>query len=382
MTGGMKLILSVVVALFSLGASVEAKTVKVFILSGQSNMVGWAHVRTLEGEKVLLERLRDRRGRWIERDDVFIHAQVGDDVRKGKLSVGYGGNGPEWIGPELTFGIEMGDRFEEPVLLIKAAWGGKDLYCDFRPPSAGQPTYTVPPHDGEPREFGANYRQLVAHVRLALDGIATDFPALKRHEVELAGFVWFQGWNEMFCADEIREDVYAEYPSNFAALVDDLRREFDAPQLPAVVGEMGVNGDGANERIRGLREAQALIPYERSLRGTVTFVRTAPLWDEAVDGAFRDLEKIRDEQRRKLEPKIEKKLARKLRGREDDERERMVRDETNRAVEASKEFRAANDAWERVGSHWECHYHGSGKIMAAIGFALADGMNELIGSGD
>jgi hypothetical protein len=31
----------------------------------------------------------------------------------------------------------MGDHFENQVLLIKTAWGGKSLYKDFRPPSSG-----------------------------------------------------------------------------------------------------------------------------------------------------------------------------------------------------------------------------------------------------
>ncbi len=376
-------------ALVASGAEAAAgstKVVRVFVLAGQSNMVGWSHVRTL-GPRVksrdrspLLARLRQRNGEWIERDDVFVHANVGDRVRKGRLTVGYGGGDDGgWFGPELMFGHEMGDRFDEPVLLIKAAWGGKDLYCDFRPPSAGAPEYEIPPRDGEARDVGASYRKLVAHVRAALDGLATDFPELRRHEVELAGFVWFQGWNEMFCDDAIREQVYAEYPANFAALLSDLRAEFDAPDLPAVVGELGVNGDGANERIRGLRAAQARIPDEPSLAGAVTFVETASLWDDDVDAAWRRLEETRSEARRRLRPKLERKLNRKLRGRSEEERERLLREETERAAEETKEVRAAHEAWEEVGSHWECHYHGSGTMMIDIGRALANGMEAHLG---
>jgi len=49
------------------------------------------------------------------------------------------------MGPELGFGFVLGDYFEEPVLLIKTAWGGKSLYQDFRPPGSGGqvgPCYT------------------------------------------------------------------------------------------------------------------------------------------------------------------------------------------------------------------------------------------------
>ena len=54
--------------------------------------------------------------------------------RNGPLKPGYGSSQKK-IGPELGFGWVVGDAFEEPVLLIKLAWGGKSLAEDFRPPS-------------------------------------------------------------------------------------------------------------------------------------------------------------------------------------------------------------------------------------------------------
>ena len=47
----------------------------------------------------------------------------------------YGGR--HHFGPELQFGHVLGDYFDNQVLLIKTAWGGKSLYRDFRPPSSG-----------------------------------------------------------------------------------------------------------------------------------------------------------------------------------------------------------------------------------------------------
>ena len=43
-------------------------------------------------------------------------------------------------GAELELGTVLGDHFDEPVLLIKAAWGGHSLAKLFRPPSAGMPS--------------------------------------------------------------------------------------------------------------------------------------------------------------------------------------------------------------------------------------------------
>lgn len=362
----------------------EQQPVKVFILSGQSNMVGWSHIRTLDNRKkdpesrALLARIKKGKERWVERDDVFIYANVDDKILKGNLSVGFGGGGKDWIGPELLLGIELGDHFDEPVLLIKAAWGGKDLYCDFRPPGAGEPAYSIPPRGDTPREQGAYYRKLVEEVHRALDGMARDFPALKRRKVELCGFVWFQGWNEMFADKAIQEQVYAEYASNFAHLVEDLRREFEAPDLPVVVGEMGVNGEDVRENIQKLRAAQAEIPQQSALSGNCALVPTARFWDTEVDAAFDHREEVSRTIYRKLEPGIERKLKRSMKGKDDKERDRMVRDATNKAVHATSKYQAADESWQRIGSHWECHYHGSAKIYSLIGQSLGKEMIRLV----
>ena len=44
---------------------------------------------------------------------------------------------------EVGFGWVLGDALDEPVLLVKCAWGGKSLAVDFRPPSAGKPPYSL-----------------------------------------------------------------------------------------------------------------------------------------------------------------------------------------------------------------------------------------------
>src|SRR5437764_2566778 len=125
-----------------LPAADPPKPVKVFILAGQSNMEGKAKVSLLEYQagqpatRDLYKHLR-KDGKWVERDDVWIKFLD----RKGKLTVGYGS--PGCIGPELEFGNVVGDRYQEQVLLIKTAWGGRSLYRDFRPPSAGLPPAAV-----------------------------------------------------------------------------------------------------------------------------------------------------------------------------------------------------------------------------------------------
>lgn len=198
------------------------KPVKVFILAGQSNMEGKApdalldYQATDEKTRDLFAHLR-KDDKWIVRDDVFIKFLD----RRGPLTVGYGS--PGCTGVELEFGSVMGDHFEEPVLLIKAAWGGHSLFKNFRSPSAGFPADAVLQKDldqaqanvkknneknkkGDPlptmedvkKQYGLSYRNMLGEVKDVMDNYETMFPALKGQKLELAGFVWFQGWNDQY----------------------------------------------------------------------------------------------------------------------------------------------------------------------------------------
>ena len=124
--------MALIVAVLLLGLSSMAraadKKVKVFILAGQSNMEGHGQVRSLDwlGEHPkyghLLKKLKNADGSWAVRDDVTISWKA-KDKKTGPLTVGWGASENE-IGPELMFGTIMGEKYDEPVLLIKTAWGG------------------------------------------------------------------------------------------------------------------------------------------------------------------------------------------------------------------------------------------------------------------
>jgi hypothetical protein len=229
--------LLVSMALFCLAYPAAAgKPIQIFILAGQSNMQGQGvvdmdhpeHYNHGKGNLVWsmkhsqskdqMQHLRDDKGNWVQRDDVSIWYKVKDKVRTGKLTIGYTGyGGSTHIGPELQFGHVVGDALDEPVLLIKTAWGGKSLQKDFRPPSA----------EGE---TGAYYTQMVSEVHEAL-------AELKDNPYELAGFIWQQGWNDM-----VDKEATAEYADNLVLLAKDIRAEFKSPELPFIVGELGNGG--------------------------------------------------------------------------------------------------------------------------------------------
>ncbi len=224
---------------------------QVFILAGQSNMEGQGvvsmdHPQYYNGgkgnlvwsmahspSKAKMQHLKDAGGDWVVRNDVEISFKAKGTVRKGRLTVGYTGYGKSsHIGPELQFGHVMGDLIKEPVLLIKTAWGGKSLYQDFRPPSSGG-------------QIGPYYTQMIQEVRDALQ-------ALGDEEYEIKGFVWMQGWNDM-CT----EAAVPEYAENLVNLARDIREEFEMPELPIIIGELGNGGPAKpGSSMQKFRDAQ------------------------------------------------------------------------------------------------------------------------------
>lgn len=258
------------------GAAVAEGPVKVFLLAGQSNMEGQA-VADLSGKDynggrgtlavlmkdpdkaAMFRHLRKPDGTWVVRDDVWVRYQREErPLLAGPLGLGFSVYGdPHHFGPELQFGHVAGDAFAEPVLLVKTAWGGKDLYRDFRPPSSGG---TVGPY----------YRRMIADVRTALAEGGKEFPALAGRTFELAGFVWYQGWNDG-CQPKT---AVPEYEQNLVNLIRDVRKEFGTPRLPVVVGELTGPWVEAPGEWATLRRAQAAAAARAEFDGTVRFVPT------------------------------------------------------------------------------------------------------------
>ena len=201
------------------------RPLKVFILAGQSNMEGHARISTFDyiGDDPetapILKEMLGPDGKPKVCDNVWISYLTGDAFGNkpngeglGKLTAGFGARsnptepGNE-IGPEFTFGIYMSKAVKEPILLIKAAWGGKALHTDFRPPSAGP--YVLNEHDlkrkanfekaGTPEaevewekknreQTGKYYHYMVDHVNRVLKDIKRVYPDYdEKQGYEVAG---------------------------------------------------------------------------------------------------------------------------------------------------------------------------------------------------
>jgi alpha-galactosidase len=299
------LMLSTLTALLLTGLTTAAeKPVKVFILAGQSNMEGKApnalldHQATDAKTKDFFAHLR-KGDAWAVRDDAFIKYLE----RQGPLTVGYGS--PGRTGVELEFGTVMAEQFDEPVLLIKTCWGGHSLFKQFRSPSAGLPDEAtlqaelakaqqrvtknneknkkqmpLPTMADIKSEYGSSYRNMLAEVKETLTSADSLFPALNGRKLEIAGFVWFQGWNDQYGAEN-------EYESNMTHFIHDVRKDLNAPKLPFVIGVMGQNGSQpAKGAMAIIQKAQLAMNDVPEFKGNVKAIRTDELVDKAAEELY------------------------------------------------------------------------------------------------
>ena len=312
----------------------EKKPVKVFILAGQSNMEGKGKIDPLLNHQIKAPETRDffahfhKDGEYIEREDVWINYLK----RRGNLTVGYGS--PGCIGLELQFGHVMGNHYDEPVLLIKTAWGGKSIGIDFRPPSSGLQSEEAIAESVENMikrdynniirnewnkakkdnpdikrkeieekssasiekirkakadeyrkqvvdRYGHFYRLMMTEIKTTLSEIKIRFPQYDGRGYEIAGFVWFQGWNDMYGR------LPGEYAKNMENFIRDVRKELDVPNLPVAIGIMGQNGfKEAKGNMVVVQKAQASMNDIADFRGNVKAIPTDIYWDKRADEAF------------------------------------------------------------------------------------------------
>ncbi|MEO8352625.1 MAG: sialate O-acetylesterase [Chthoniobacteraceae bacterium] len=305
--------------LVSLNAADPAKPLKVFILAGQSNMEGHAKVETFDylgddpATAPILLTMRNADGTPRVCNHAWISYLTGSGDTNGegfgKLTAGYGSRSNPAedggkIGPEFTFGITMDEAFEEPVLIIKTAWGGKSIFYDFRPPSAGPYPRTEQDiaKDRNPEsDSGHYYRLMIEHVKRVLANPQRVCPEYdEKQGYEIAGFVWFQGFNDMVNRDvypllpkDSQGNRFAKYSEWMADFIRDVRKDLDAPKMPFVIGVMGVDGNRAREDNLQFREAMAAPAALPEFRGNVTAVPTAPFWDEPLAGIQEKYEQVR-----------------------------------------------------------------------------------------
>ena len=213
---------------------------------------------------------------------------------------------------------------------------------------------------------------MIEHVKFVLSDLTRICPHYDSQQgYEIAGFVWFQGFNDM-----VNRNVYPEsskdssnnrfesYTQNLGHLIRDVRKELNTPDLPVVIGVMGVGGNNPNEKNAEFREAMTATASLADLKGSVIPIQTADFWDSSLAAIDEKRGKIR--QMRHLLRTKNKNHANK---------------DGNMTPQQQKDFvsqfefdlitAAERAQWERGASNAGYHYLGCAKTFAVMGQAFA-----------
>ncbi len=227
------------------------KPVQVFILMGQSNMLGFGNPGPVKG--VAAEKypyLVDDAGNWNVRKDVrnvfFCMAQL----KYNDWLTAENGNGSGKFGPEIGIGNYLGHAIDAPVMLLKSCVGNRALGWDLLPPSAVGTGAKGQSYQGDSESSnrkvseavkaksgwyaGLQYDQDVGAAQTALKDLATYYPG--GTEFEVAGFFWWQG------NAEPGKGSVENYDKNLAFLFNDLKKDFNAPNAKFVCATLGEHG--------------------------------------------------------------------------------------------------------------------------------------------
>ena len=285
------------------------KPVQVYILLGQSNMVGAGKIKgDKEGsltyavqKKNKYPYLVDDEGNWTVRKDV----RYGRVMGSGTGAMRRFNN--EWmtisggrIGPEFGIGHYVGHATDAPVLILKSCIGNRSLGWDLLPP--GSERYEVEVKDRktgktktfvyagykdspdkwekgtEPKKIGwyagMQYDGDVANAKKVLAELDKYYPGAKGYEI--AGFFWWQGDKDRYNAGHA-----GRYEQNLVHLIETLRKDFDAPKAKFVCATLGQTKKGAKGNEGKILAAQFAVDGKTGkypkFKGNVATVYSHPL---------------------------------------------------------------------------------------------------------
>ncbi len=284
-----------------------SQPVQVFILLGQSNMVGFGEVGgpDREGsikhsvrEKGLYPFLVDEDGEWSVRKDV---RNVFVMHRRGNMNV----QANDWlrigttrrIGPEIGIGHHLGNLLDAPVMLLKSCIGNRSLGWDLLPPGSEQYEYDGRIYAGykespdswevgeepEPIDWyaGKQYDDDIGNVKKVLEDLETYYPGAEGYEI--AGFFWWQGDKDRYNAAHA-----TRYEQNLVRLIHALREDFDAPDAKFVCATLGQTEKGAGGNEGHILNAKLAVDGGSGkypeFEGNVATVYTHPLSQGGASG--------------------------------------------------------------------------------------------------
>jgi hypothetical protein len=273
-----------------------SQPVQVYILLGQSNMLGFGKISGGDGSlenavksKDKYPYLVDESGSWTERKD----------VRNVRVMVGKGGMqvfNNEWmtikgkaIGPEMGIGHYVGQVTDAPVMILKSCIGNRSLGWDLLPPGSESYEFEgkkVPGYRGTPDNpegngekvedqwyAGKQYDDDTENAKKVLADLDKYYPGAKSYEI--AGFFFWQG-----AKDSGSKENSSRYEKNLVQFIKSLRKDFEAPNAKFVVATMGQTKKGAGGNEGLILEAQLAVDGEAGkydeFKGNVASVYSNP----------------------------------------------------------------------------------------------------------
>jgi hypothetical protein len=284
-----------------------SKPVQVYILLGQSNMLGFGKINPSKGkaegslthavkEKKLYPYLIDDKANWTVRNDVRNVRVMGSGTGSMKVFNNEwmtitGGN----IGPEIGIGHHVGHATDAPVMILKSCIGNRALGWDLLPPGSDGfeftdtkgVTWIHPGYRGTPERWekgtepkkinwyaGMQYEGDVARAKKVLAELDTYYPEAKEYEV--AGFFWWQGDRDSRSAA-----LCSRYEKNLVHLIKQLRKDFNAPNAKFVCATLGQTKKGATDNGGKLLDAMFAVDGKSGkypeFKGIVATVYSHPL---------------------------------------------------------------------------------------------------------
>jgi hypothetical protein len=244
------------------------KPVKVFILMGQSNMLGKGLISGKN--KKMFQHSLEHAVKDKKRFLPLYNASAGEwsIYRNVRTVVSTGSKGmyqSEWLGennnvghrrnnlgfdPDVQFGYIMSQVLgDSPVMLLKPCMGSGESPERWKVGS--KKTKSVDWHAGK------QYDMDVANAKQVLGNLSDYFPGVTHGNYEIAGFVWWQGEQDLHFPGWVRR-----YEENLVNLIDSLRHDFHAPRAKFAITSVGFNGHQMNEDERKVLNAQLAVSGE------------------------------------------------------------------------------------------------------------------------
>jgi hypothetical protein len=218
----------------------ENHPLKIFILAGQSNAVGYNNIKEFHAGKRLY-----RKAFHKQRGILFwpgSNARTGFAGRWVKLQIGISDISAQapfhkgCYGPEIGFGETITKAFPEVrIAIIKYAVGATGIarskdYHDYIPALKGFNDKGRNWHPGsDGGDMGILYKNLMDNIHAALDLLTQ-----QGRTYELSGFIWMQGEHE----SGISKTMANDYGSLLTLFVNAVRKDLGVRNLPFVIGEV------------------------------------------------------------------------------------------------------------------------------------------------